>query len=395
MDIDLAATGARVRDARLKAGLSQRALQEESGVSQPTLQRLESGVPTRLGLDDLDRLAGLINVSLQDLLYGSAVRDRVWVAARTHGTTDAASARDQAVELLELDDRLDAVIQGLRQQPVARDLEVPTSGTSQARGRVLAANVRTILGLGIAPISDLPDVLEQLTGVDVGSAPMPEGVSGVCATDPVRATSLVLVDSNEVADRQRFTLAHELGHLLFGDRAHVDTAEGRRHALEVRCDEFARNLLIPVDGVTAWLTRFVGKAERSRVDERTIALLARHFGLTPDAARVQLDRMKLLPATMTSLPSGRTLAYRYGWGPAFDSEQAEANQPRVPRRLLDRAVDAYRTGLLGVSVLARLQRCSVADVELALADAGIVTQPIVRHANIDALVAHAVARTAT
>ena len=123
--------------------------------------------------------------------------------------------------------------------------------------------------------------------------------------------------------------------------------------------------------------------------------LARHFGLTPDAARVQLDRMKLLPATMTSLPSGRTLAYRYGWGPAFDSEQAEANQPRVPRRLLDRAVGAYRAGLLGVSVLARLQGRSVADVELALADTGIVIQPVVRRANIDALVARAAASNAT
>ena len=146
----------------------------------------------------------------------------------------------------------------------------------------------------------------------------------------------------------------------------------------MRCDEFARNLLNPVDDVAARLTRAVGKAECSRVDERTIALLARHFGLTPDAARVQLDRMKLLPATMTSLPSGRTLAYRYGWSPAFDSEQAEANQPRVPRRLLDRAVEAYRAGLLGVRVLARLQGRSVADTELALADTGIVIQPIVR-----------------
>src|ERR1035437_4735126 len=112
------------------------------------------------------------------------------------------------------------------------------------------------------------------------------GVSGVFATDPVRARSLVLVDSNDVADRQRFTLARELGHLLFGDRAHVDTVEGRRQALEVRCDEFARNLLIPVAGVAAWLTRAVGKAECSRVDERTIALLARPFGVTPHAARV-------------------------------------------------------------------------------------------------------------
>ena len=395
MEVDLVATGDRVRVARLKAGLSQRALQEQCGLSQPTLQRLESGVPTRVGLEDLDHLAGLINVSLQDLLYGSAVRARVQVAARTNGATDVASAQDQAIELLELDDRLDGAVQGLRQQAVTPDIAVPTSGTSQARGLVLAANVRTTLGLGIGPIFDLPEVLEQLTGVDVGSAPMPDGVSGVCATDPARATSLVLVDSNEVADRQRFTLAHELGHLLFGDRAHVGAADGRRLPLEVRCDEFARNLLIPQDGVTAWLTRSVGKAERSRVDERTVARLARHFGITPDAARVQLDRMHLLQATMTSLPSGRTLAYRYGWGPAFDSEQAAASQPRVPRRLLDRAVEAYRAGWLGVSALARLQGRPVADVEQALADAGIVAQPVVRRANMDALLARAVASNAT
>jgi len=394
MDVDLVATGDRVRAARLKAGLSQRALQEQCGLSQPTLQRLESGVPTRVSLEDLDYLAGLMNVTLQDLLYGSAVRERVRVAARTRGATEVTSALDQAVELLELDDRLDAAVQGLRQHAVTPDLALPTSGTSQARGRDLAANVRTVLGLGVGPISDLPELLEQLTGVDVGSTPMPEGVSGVCATDPARQTSLVLVDSNEVADRQRFTLAHELGHLLFSGRAHVDAVDGRRSPLEVRCDEFARNLLIPADGVTAWLTRSVGKAERSRVDERAVALLARHFGTTPDAARVQLDRMHLLPATMTSLPSGRTLAYRYGWGPAFDSEQAAASQPRVPRRLLDRAVEAYRAGRLGVSALARLQGRPVADVEQALADTGIVPQPIVRRANMDALVARAVARTA-
>jgi len=48
----------------------------------------------------------------------------------------------------------------------------------------------------------------------------------------------------------------------------------------------------------------------------------------------------------------------------------------------------------GVSALARLQGRPVADVEQALADTGIVPQPIVRRANMDALVARAVARTA-
>ena len=42
-----------------------------------------------------------------------------------------------------------------------------------------------------------------------------------------------------------------------------------------------------------------------------------------------------------------------------------------------------------------LQGRPVADVELALADAGIVVQPVVRKANMDALLARAVARNAT
>jgi transcriptional regulator with XRE-family HTH domain len=83
MTVDLVATGARVRAARERAGLSQRALHVASGVSRLTLHRLESGVHTTLTLADMDRLAQGLGVTLEDLLYGSPVRERVQAAART------------------------------------------------------------------------------------------------------------------------------------------------------------------------------------------------------------------------------------------------------------------------------------------------------------------------
>jgi len=253
--------------------------------------------------------------------------------------------------------------------------------------------VRNALNTGNAPIADLVESVEHLTGVDVGTTPLPSGVPGICATDPERATSVVLVNSNDVAERQRFTLAHELGHLLFGDGTHVDEIDGDRSPQEILCDEFARHLLIPQDGVRAWLkgvTRTVGEA---RVDERVMALLARHFGVSPDAARIQLDRMGLLPSELqiVGLPSGRRWAYRYGWGPQFDSDQAAAGQSRAPRRILDRAIGAYREGKLGIGVLAKLQDLPVAQIEQALTEAGVFVTPTVRRADVSALVRRATA----
>lgn len=396
MDVDLVAVGARVRVARERAGLSQRDAGSRAAMSQSMLHRVETGKQTSATLVELDRLAQALNVDLDELLYGSAVQERVLAAARTGGCAedDLKAALEQGIELLELDDRLDAVVPHLRQAATHPTLDIPADGAPSKRGRAAAQEVRRALGFDIAPIADLVEAVEHLTCVDVGTMPLPPGVSGVCATDPDRATSVVLVNSTDVAERQRFTLAHELGHLLFGDTTHVDAVDGQRSPQEVLCDEFGRHLLIPSDGVRTWLARSAGAADKARVDERIMALMARHFGVSPKVTRIQLDRMGLLPTDLKDmeLPSGRRWAYRYGWGAQFDSDQAAAEQPRVPRRILDRATEAYRRGQLGVGVLARLQDRSVTQVEQALAEAGIVVEPAVRRADVAALVARASAR---
>ena len=211
------------------------------------------------------------------------------------------------------------------------------------------------------------------------------------ATDPDRATSIALINSDDVAERQRFTLAHELGHLLAGHTTHIDAVDGRRTPEETFCDEFARHLLIPTDAVHAWLDRTVGTVDRERVSERVLALTARHFGVSPVVVRIQLERMDLLSGVLkgVDLSTGRLFAYRYGWGPQYDCDQEAAKQPRIPRRILDRATEAYRGGKLGIGALAKLQSRSTTAVEQALAEAGGTVMAEVRRADVSALVARA------
>lgn len=393
MDVDLIAVGERIRAARERAGLTQRDVESMSEISQSMLHRMEAGKRTTATLAEFDRLAQALGVGLDELLYGSAVEARILAAARTSGCADnvVKSALRQGIELLKLDDRLDAVVADLRQEAGRLKLVLPDSGSAQARGQAAAEQVREALGIGNWPIADLVETVEHFTGVDVGTIALPTGVSGICVIDPARATSLILVNSADVAERQRFTLAHELGHLLFGDGTHVDAVDCERSPQEILCDEFARNLLIPQASVRVWFTTTAGNAE---ADERAMALLGRHFGVSPEAVRIQLDRMGLLPSHFkdAALPSGRRWAYQYGWGQQFDSAQAAAAQPRVPRRILDRAIGAYREGKLGIGALAKLQDRSVSELQQAFAESGISVKPVVRRADISSLVARAPVR---
>jgi transcriptional regulator with XRE-family HTH domain len=389
MEIDLALVGDRARSARERSGLTQRDVEAASGVSQSMVHRIEIGKRTTATLEEFDRLAQAVGIGLEELLYGSAVEARVLAAARASGGTDVAvcAATRLGVELLMLDDRLDAAVTGLRQEARRLVLDIPESGTVQEQGRAAARTVRDALRLGEAPIADVAGVIEDLTGTDVGTAALPAGVSGVCVTDPERATSIILVDSTHTAERQRFSLAHELGHLLFGNSTHVDAASTERTPREILCDEFARHLIIPESGIRAWLS--VNCA--GEVDERAMALLARHFGASPDVTRIQLDRMNLLHGALgdSPLPTGRRWAYQYGWGPQYDACQAAAAQPKVPRRILDRAMAAYRDGRLGITALARIQDRSVPELELALTEAGVTVKRVIRRADVTALVAQA------
>lgn len=79
-------------------------------------------------------------------------------------------------------------------------------------------------------------------------------------------------DLNQCLKRQRFTIAHELGHLMLG---HVGILKTSR--LEERCaDCFARNILSPVDII-------------EEVDlPLKVSTISKYFGITASAAQMRV-----------------------------------------------------------------------------------------------------------
>lgn len=101
-----------------------------------------------------------------------------------------------------------------------------------------ARKIRTELGLGMDGISNVVEVLED-NGVKIIEVPEKEafeGLSGYANKD----IPLVVINSGLNSERKRFTLLHELGHLLM-----TFDNETPERKIEGMCNVFACELLLP------------------------------------------------------------------------------------------------------------------------------------------------------
>jgi transcriptional regulator with XRE-family HTH domain len=399
---DLKAIGERIAEERGFAGLNQRQLADRSGLSQPTLARIERGERKILTVAEVDRLAQALSVPITRLTRPNPVARRMRVAAGATGDAEQALRRAarHAEEILTLDDRMDPFLSpkgatepGRAAARPACDLPSVTLPPEE-QGRALAESVRAALGLGIGPLTDLTEPAERLLGVDTAFLALPAGVSGFTALDPARDVTLVIVNVDDVPERQRFTLAHELGHVLFGDGTHAHRVGGERTPEEKRCDAFARHLLAPAEGVLRWIRGHVGEREPGR---RECAMAARHFEVSLKVLLIQCKRLGLLTdaqAAELEGPTGRELAWSFGWGPEYEATLEAAKRVRPPRRILERAVSAYRVGHIGVRAVALLGGQDAHQAERELTDAGIAppAPPAPRRLDVGALVARRTGR---
>ena len=85
----------------------------------------------------------------------------------------------------------------------------------------------------------------------------------------VNQMPIIVVGSNWPGDRQRFTLAHELGHLMLAGRLAKEVDE------EMACNRFAGTFLIPRQSVIQELG-----AHRNFIEPKELALLKEEFGLS-------------------------------------------------------------------------------------------------------------------
>lgn len=187
--------------------------------------------------------------------------------------------------------------------------------------------------------------------------------------DPKRGKVFIGVARTTKPMRQRSTLAHELGHVTFGDWVDSDAGGwSRRSPGEMRADAFARHLLVPVHG----LRDFIGGP--TRVSLSTLSAVVQRYLVSPALAAIALEQAGYIDEQTKQLWMATTtpkLAVRFGWSAQYNAMQAEANQPRAPQRLLARAIQGYTEGVLSVQAIATLRGTTAQGAEAELRDAGI------------------------
>jgi Zn-dependent peptidase ImmA (M78 family) len=111
---------------------------------------------------------------------------------------------------------------------------------------------------------------------------------------------IIAVNPAHHINRQRFTIAHELGHYFFheGLEEHVDenfrvawrNADSSKaiNWTEIEANRFAAELLMP----TRFLERDLNSCQN--IDKRTVALLANKYIVSPEAMKIRLSQLGIL-----------------------------------------------------------------------------------------------------
>ncbi len=146
--------------------------------------------------------------------------------------------------------------------------------------------------LKLEPPVDL-DYVAQRLGITVDRVEFLEEIDGFYTRHPEDNTPLVAINSSYLKPlaRQRFTLAHEMGHHLLGHyRPGVFCVDGvgtRKNRLERACDRFAALLLMPEALVREWFEDLRAN------EEHRVAIMAERFGVSIAAMRVRLRELGL------------------------------------------------------------------------------------------------------
>ncbi|RLA36882.1 MAG: transcriptional regulator, partial [Gammaproteobacteria bacterium] len=150
----------------------------------------------------------------------------------------------------------------------------------------IADFMRAVWDLGLNPIPDLIDTLESkgvmIISTSIEAKKKFDGLAGSIGDTPV-----VVVSAHQPGDRQRFTLAHELGHLVLHDRLADNLNE------EKACNQFAGAFLFPQKAILQHLGE-----NRSAIEPRELFMLKHEFGLSMMAILVRASQCGVISESL-------------------------------------------------------------------------------------------------
>jgi Zn-dependent peptidase ImmA (M78 family)/DNA-binding XRE family transcriptional regulator len=266
--------GIRLRDARRGQGMTQEALAQRARVSQSAIAMWEKGRRTPR-VEELVQLADALEEDVATFL--PRLRELEPLRAVLRAETTELDQGKLGRELERVVDLAEEVA-----IPRARISVRATDPHSAAQELLTAASVEGP-PVKVARIA-------HLCGVRVVASPLADALSG--AILGLEDGPVIAVNESQAPGRQRFTIAHELGHHLLRhhDRFHVDLSAhtevgeppGYNWLHEREANEFAADLLMPAAMV-----------RREATEAKSPRTLARRFQVSPMAMSYRLVNLRL------------------------------------------------------------------------------------------------------
>jgi Zn-dependent peptidase ImmA (M78 family)/transcriptional regulator with XRE-family HTH domain len=341
--------GARITRARKAAGLSLRALAEQTGLSHTALNKFEHGKLTPSS-EQLIKLGRTLGVKTAYLLRPERPEVKLEeVEYRKHSKTPKkvldrimADVQDQAERWMELLDLYP-------ETPVKRfsvPKEVPHRIEDYEQLEEVAESVRHAWGLGGNPIPDMIDTLES-EGLLVILASVPEDARFDGLAGKVDEHHVVVVSNGIPGDRQRLTLAHELGHRVLAGRLadHLDE--------EQACNRFAGAFLLPHRAIRSHLGD-----NRTALEWRELYLLKHEYGISMAACLFRAAQAGIISEGRKK--SGFIELRKRGWSRTEPGESVEPEHSALFEHLVYRAL---AEGFIGQAKAAELLAISSSEFQ--------------------------------
>ena len=273
-----AAIGEDLARLRKAAGFTQAEVAEFLGIDPTAVNKVENGTRD-LGAGEALLVSQMLGVSVADLLMAESGQPML----------RAESLDDPGVrEALGIAERVTDDFFWTRAAFRRHSHKRAVFVTPQTDPSLAAADARARLGLGDGPLPEVMMLIDRL-GVGVTAAPI-ESTSFAGMLLIRREIPFVLVNTKLAPVRQRFTLAHELGHWLL---RHGEVADSRKlmyskDPRERAANDFAAEFLVPVASVDRWYRM----NQVSKTTLEIVAELANEFDVSCEMMIYRLEAAK-------------------------------------------------------------------------------------------------------
>jgi Zn-dependent peptidase ImmA (M78 family)/DNA-binding XRE family transcriptional regulator len=335
--------GSRIKQGRVAAGLSLRDVGEAVGLRAMAISKYERDV-IKPSSETLLRLAKAFGVRTE-YFFRQPIVELTEVDFRKHkklSSQDEARAVEDVRERLERWIDLESIIPASWPKAFALPKKLPAKVESYDAVEAVADQVRAAWKLGTGPIGNLIDKMEE-EGIKVILTPHDCGKKFDGLVAKANGHTVIVVGQDWPGDRQRFTLAHELGHLVLHARIAPALDEERA------CHRFASAFLVPKDEAL----RLLG-ASRSWLEPQELNMLKHEWGLSMNGWVYRAQDLGILTKAVAKRHWDFFAKQKEGGKSWREKEPGKAYPKECPRRFAQLVYRALAEDLIGESKAAEL-----------------------------------------